>query len=208
MYVFAMYLCCNPPYEGGEKEDSGGDAIILNPINLNELELELATPTVLAQFAHCRSAETESIDMDIDYILITLNGEEHIELECEEDGKFLLTSLEAILGCDVTSLRYRNKATGKFKFVRIANGELLPPKNGWRLRLYYVSRKGDPCVGANSSAVKLKTQGVKEELETSIKCKFNLLIIQQAIWAIIAPLGRFVCELLQPYFHVCFIIWI
>ena len=65
-----MYLCCNPPYEGGEKEDSGGDAI-LNPININELELELATPTVLAQFTHCRSAETESIDMDIDYILIT-----------------------------------------------------------------------------------------------------------------------------------------
>lgn len=97
-------------------------------------------------------------------------------------------------------LRYRNEATGNFKFVRIANGELLPPKDGWGLRHYYVSRKGDPCVGANSSAVKLKTQGVKEELETSVKCKFNLLIIQQAMWAIIAP-GRFVCGPLQLYFH-------
>jgi len=129
---------------------------------------------------------TKSIDMDIDYILITLDGDKPIELECEEDGKFLLASLEAVLRCDVTSLRYRNEATGNFRFVRIANGELLPPKDGWGLRLYYVSRKGDPCVGANSSAVKLKTEGVKEELETSIKCKFNLLIIQQAIWAIIA----------------------
>ena len=41
----------------------------------------------------------------------------------------------------------------------------------------YISRKADPCVGANSSAVKLKTEGVKEELKTSVKCKFNLLII-------------------------------
>ena len=104
---------------------------------------------------------------NLDYILVTLDGEEPIEFECEEDGSFLLTSLEAVTSCDVTSLRYKNETTGNFRFVKVVNGEFLPPKDGWGLRLYYVSRKADACAMKAPAAV---TQRVKEE--ASPTCKF------------------------------------
>ena len=105
----------------------------------------------------------------LDYILISLDGEEPIELECEEDGSYLLSSLEDIVGCNITSLRYKNETTGNYRFVKVANGKFLPPKDGWGTRLYYVNRKPDACVAAAPSAMLTETQGVKEE--TFIKCK-------------------------------------
>ena len=57
---------------------------------------------------------------NIDYILVTLDGEEPIEFECKEDGSFLLASLEAVAGCN---LRYKNETTGNFRFVKVVNGE-------------------------------------------------------------------------------------
>ena len=100
--------------------------------------------------------------MDIlDYILVTL-GSEPVELECEEDGSYLLSSLAAAVGCEVTGLCFKNEATGHFRFVKVANGRLLPPKDGWGLRIYHVSAKLDTCVSLTPS----ETQGAN-----SMKCK-------------------------------------
>ena len=92
---------------------------------------------------------------NLDYILVTLDG--------EEDGSFLLASLEAVAGCN---LHYKNETTGNFRFVKVVNSEFLPPKDGWGLRLNYVGRKADACAMKAPAAV---TQCVKEEASP---CKF------------------------------------
>ena len=116
----------------------------------------------------CTLQKPTRIMDNLDYILVTLDGEEPIEFECEEDGSFLLTSLEAVVGCDVTCLRYKNETTGNYRFVKVSNGKFLPPKDGWGLRLYYVSKKADACAVTAPAAV---IQSVKEE--ASPMCEFS-----------------------------------
>lgn len=74
-----------------------------------------------------------------DYICVSLNDVEVLELDCEDDGSYHLSSLSALVGCEAAGLRYKNDCTGNFRGVKVTtDGELLQPRGGWGSRVYSV----------------------------------------------------------------------
>ena len=74
-----------------------------------------------------------------DYICVSLDGVEVLELDCEDDGSYHISSLSALIGCEATGLRYKNECTGNFRGVKVTtDGELLQPRGGWGSRIYSV----------------------------------------------------------------------
>lgn len=67
----------------------------------------------------------------MDYILVSANGQDPVELECEDDGSYLLSSLTALVGGESAGLMYDNPDTGRPRGVKVRDGELLAPRDGW-----------------------------------------------------------------------------
>lgn len=64
------------------------------------------------------------------------DGEEPIELPSEDDGTLLLSTLSAQFP-GTCGLKYRNKETGTMRGVRLVEGRLHPPEEGWGNSIYY-----------------------------------------------------------------------
>lgn len=63
-------------------------------------------------------------------------GEEPIELPSEEDGTLLLSTLSAQFPGS-SGLKYRNPESRTMRGVRLADGRLHPPENGWGNNVYF-----------------------------------------------------------------------
>uniref|UniRef100_A0A1B6F1X4 TAR DNA-binding protein 43 n=1 Tax=Cuerna arida TaxID=1464854 RepID=A0A1B6F1X4_9HEMI len=100
-------------------------------------------------------------------------GEEPIELPSEDDGTLLLSTLSAQFP-GTCGLKYRNPESRTMRGVRLAEGRLHPPDNGWGNNVYYCvfpkenKRKSDDHL-ENSTA---KTK----RMETKLKCS-DLIIL-------------------------------
>ena len=67
-----------------------------------------------------------------DYICISLDGIDVLEMDFEDDSSYHLSSLSALIGCEAAGLRYKNERTGKFRGVKVTtDGELLQPRGEW-----------------------------------------------------------------------------
>ena len=84
------------------------------------------------------------------YIVVTLDGNENLELECDENGRFMLSSLDALVGVTTSGLKYISH-TSRYRGVRVQDGELLPPSDGWQsdTRVYHVIVRWEMCVEEN-----------------------------------------------------------
>ena len=71
-----------------------------------------------------------------DFICVTIDGVEILELDCEDDGSYRLCALSSLTGCEALGLRYKNESTGNYRGVKA--GELLQPREGWGSRVYTV----------------------------------------------------------------------
>lgn len=63
-------------------------------------------------------------------------SEEPIELPTEHDGTLLLSTLTAQFPGSC-GLKYRNPESRTFRGVRLVDGRLHPPENGWGPFMYY-----------------------------------------------------------------------
>lgn len=63
-------------------------------------------------------------------------GEEPIELPSEEDGTLLLSTLAAQFPA-TCGLKYRNPDSQTMRGVRLVEGRLHPPDEGWGNNVYY-----------------------------------------------------------------------
>lgn len=63
-------------------------------------------------------------------------GEEPIELPSEDDGTLLLSTLSAQFP-GTCGLKYRNPETGNIRGVRLVEGRLHPPEDGWGNIVFY-----------------------------------------------------------------------
>lgn len=63
-------------------------------------------------------------------------GEEPIELPSEDDGTLLLSTLSAQFP-GTCGLKYRNPETGNIRGVRLVDGRLHPPEDGWGNNVFY-----------------------------------------------------------------------
>lgn len=63
-------------------------------------------------------------------------GEEPIELPTEDDGTLLLSTLAAQFP-GTCGLKYRNPESRALRGVRLVEGRLHPPENGWGSVVYY-----------------------------------------------------------------------
>ncbi|XP_058788869.1 heterogeneous nuclear ribonucleoprotein A/B isoform X2 [Phymastichus coffea] len=94
-------------------------------------------------------------------------GEEPIELPTEDDGTLLLTTLSAQFP-GTCGLKYRNPESRAMRGVRLVDGRLHPPENGWGKAIYFCvfpkenKRKSDDNL-ENSTA---KTK----RMETKLRC--------------------------------------
>ncbi|KAJ8675889.1 hypothetical protein QAD02_011675 [Eretmocerus hayati] len=94
-------------------------------------------------------------------------GEEPIELPTEDDGTLLLTTLSAQFP-GTCGLKYRNPESRAMRGVRLVDGRLHPPENGWGKAVYFCvfpkenKRKSDDAL-ENSTA---KTK----RMETKLRC--------------------------------------
>ena len=125
-----------------------------------------------------------------DYICVTLDGVEVLELDSEDDGSYQLSSLSALIGCEAAGLRYKNKCTGNFRGVKVtADGELLQPRGGWGSQTYTVVVKDsngscspcdtsltqpadDPCRSGPSKTL-YASKGANQSPHVGIKCMLN-----------------------------------
>lgn len=75
--------------------------------------------------------------MSLTYVQVAEDeGEEPIEVPCEEDGTLLLSTLAAQFP-GTCGLKYRNESTGTMRGVRVTDGKLQPPPGtGWGNSLY------------------------------------------------------------------------
>ena len=80
---------------------------------------------ILAMCDYVRVAEDEHVPEDA------------IELPSDEDGTILLSTIQAQFPGS-TGLRFRNEETQTWRGVRLADGVLYPPVNGWGNTLYIV----------------------------------------------------------------------
>ncbi|KAK7793033.1 hypothetical protein R5R35_004464 [Gryllus longicercus] len=100
-------------------------------------------------------------------------GEEPIELPAEDDGTLLLSTLAAQFP-GTCGLKYRNPESRAMRGVRLVEGRLHPPENGWGACVYYCvfpkenKRKSDDQL-ENSTA---KTK----RMETKLKCS-DLIVL-------------------------------
>ena len=107
-----------------------------------------------------------------EYIMVTLDGKEIVEVECEDDGSFLLDTISAVVGSIAGGLRHKNEATGNFRGVKVVDGKLIPPKGGWGSRIYYLTPKADvtstavPVHVTAQENVPIKAEG-SEKITTS-----------------------------------------
>ena len=76
------------------------------------------------------------------YIVVTVDGKENLELECNTAGKFLISDLESLIGISAVGLKYVSE-TSRYRGVRVEAGELLEPNGGWQpeSRIYSVVAK-------------------------------------------------------------------
>lgn len=71
------------------------------------------------------------------YIQVSeVEGEEPIELPTEDDGTLLLSTLAAQFP-GTCGLKYRNSESRVLRGVRLVEGRLHPPENGWGSVVYY-----------------------------------------------------------------------
>ena len=70
--------------------------------------------------------------MESNYIIVTLDGKAEFELECEPDGRYTMSSLAALVGCTPAGLTYSAPHSSRTRGVRIQDGVLLPPSDGWQ----------------------------------------------------------------------------
>lgn len=63
-------------------------------------------------------------------------GEEPIELPTEDDSTLLLTTLAAQFP-GTCGLKYRNPESRTMRGVRLVDGRLHPPENGWGKAVYF-----------------------------------------------------------------------
>lgn len=63
-------------------------------------------------------------------------GEEPIELPTEDDTTLLLTTLSAQFP-GTCGLKYRNPESRTMRGVRLVDGRLHPPENGWGKAIYF-----------------------------------------------------------------------
>ena len=74
--------------------------------------------------------------------IVEEEGEEPIEIPSEPDNTLLLSSVAAQFP-NVTGLKYRNQDTNAFRGLRIADGKIYPPEEGWEDKLFIaVAPKG------------------------------------------------------------------
>lgn len=101
------------------------------------------------------------------------DGEEPIELPSEDDGTLLLSTLSAQYP-GTCGLKYRNTETGTMRGVRLVEGRLHPPEEGWGNSIYYCvfpkenKRKSDDYL--ENSTAKAK------RMEAKTKCS-DLIIL-------------------------------
>ena len=76
------------------------------------------------------------------YIVVTVDGKENLELECNTAGKFLISDLESLIGISAVGLKYVSE-TSRYRGVRVEAGELMKPNGGWQpeSRIYSVVAK-------------------------------------------------------------------
>ena len=67
------------------------------------------------------------------------NPKDSIDIPSEDDGTLLLTTLQAQFPGS-TGLRYKNSETGSWRGLRISEGVMCPPPEGWMDTLFYVVR--------------------------------------------------------------------
>lgn len=79
-----------------------------------------------------------------DHIIVTVDGIKKWELESDDDGMFLLSSLKELLGEDATTLSFINPVTGNYRMVKVRGLAFVPPKGGWGSQIYWLSKQ--PCV--------------------------------------------------------------
>ncbi|XP_032818059.1 TAR DNA-binding protein 43-like isoform X2 [Petromyzon marinus] len=68
-----------------------------------------------------------------------------VEVPCEDDGTLLVSNVAAQFPGAV-GLRYRPPDAQSFRGVRLVDGVLHPPENGWASYTFYVNFPKDPCV--------------------------------------------------------------
>ncbi|XP_054159788.1 TAR DNA-binding protein 43-like [Oppia nitens] len=109
-------------------------------------------------------------------------GEEAIEIPCEEDtnSSVLLSTLTSIFP-GASGLKYRNSETGTFRGVRLTDGRLQPPEQGWRANsLYYCAfpKENKRKIDDQTEPSMAKTK----RLEAKIQQKCTDLIVLGLPW--------------------------
>lgn len=102
-----------------------------------------------------------------DYIVITIDGQKKFEFECEDNGDYLLKSLESIVG-EPCRLSYINVVTSNHRPVRVVDGVFIPPKGGWLSpdeRIYWVSKQTLAPTEPEKAASTATPKGIKKSLE-------------------------------------------
>lgn len=115
--------------------------------------------------------------MSLSYVQVAEDeGEEPIEVPCEEDGTLLLSTLAAQFP-GTCGLKYRNPATGTMRGIRLTDGKLNPPYGtGWGNSLYIcvfpkvTENKRKSCDQLENSSAKTK------RMETKHKCS-DLIVL-------------------------------
>eukprot|EP00731_Ephydatia_muelleri_P006897 Em0003g1145a len=95
-----------------------------------------------------------------DYIVVTVEGVEQLELEADSEGRFTLSSLDSLIGVPTSGLRYMSQ-NSRYRGVRVENGELMRPYDGWQSegRVYIVLAKNQQ-VSAESQAKLVEDESV------------------------------------------------
>ncbi|XP_046850109.1 TAR DNA-binding protein 43-like isoform X3 [Xenia sp. Carnegie-2017] len=100
--------------------------------------------------------------------------EEEIELPSDEDGTILLSTVQAQFPGSI-GLRFRNEETQSWRGVRLANGILYPPVNGWGNALYIaVTVKTDSADADSSSKRKYEESPTGREPHSKIMKNYSM----------------------------------
>jgi hypothetical protein len=132
-----------------------------------------------------------------DFICVTCDGVEILELECEDDGSYRLSALSSLTGCDAVGLRYKNDSTGNCRGVKIsADGELMEPRDGWGSKVYTVvtkdagptsqvldssysqSSSDDPISSMGNDGMPTDSKSPLQVQLAKIKCKHSCIILK------------------------------
>lgn len=88
------------------------------------------------------------------YIFITNNSEdEAMEVPSEDDGTILLSTLQAQYPSAI-GLKY--KVESRYRAVKLADGKLYAPLDGWQDRVYFCTFDGSIGINAGSGSSKNK----------------------------------------------------